>query len=316
MHSKHLTGLAQTALENAKLAEAEASALRRAVWVSGYARSATSTVLSMVTASSLTGPATEAILEPHRGVYAVFEPCHEGDVLSPRLQQKGCGGLLSALAHCDFSDIQWLHGFKNPHTSGHDHLADLTPASAGAQCQEADIVAVKTIEHSHFIQDALPTLEANPDMYLIDVVRDPRGIFASWKTTPPFDAWLQTANRTLMADVCRSFAANLKVSHPRVLRVVFERLVALPEQTMRGLYDFLKFPFGESQLAWLRSTFNSKDCSERVASEGLQSRFSDCHDNSRSVAARWRDLLDDTELASFASNSDCRKVASFYGFEL
>lgn len=345
---------------------------RRVTWISGYARSATSTVLSMVNAAAveetngtLSSPilgtlqtrttvrqlqspnsanpaemvdqmldqAEKANLDstmlskttnksipgllveaPPSHVFALFEPCHEGDQVTGPLQQRGCGGLISSLAHCDFSEVVSLHGFRNPHTSHHDEL-ETNPGAAGFLCGAADLVTIKTIEYAHDLRQALPVLDADDSIYMLDVVRDPRGIYASWKQLEPFATYLRGPNATLMADICNSFAANINVTHPRLRRVVFEELVKAPETVMRETYSFLGLPFGRPQLAWIATTFNAVDCQEKTKANHLNAKFSDCQTNSTVSMGKWRQQLSPDELHFFASDAKCQEVALAYNFE-
>lgn len=344
---------------------------RRVAWISGYARSATSTVLSMINAAAvgetngtLSSPtlgtlqATTHVLQnpssmspaemvdkmldhaektslysttvskigndtlpgllveaPPSKVFALFEPCHEGDRVADPLLQRGCGGLLSSLAHCDFSQVVSLHGFRNPHTSHHNELA-ANPGAASAFCSAADLVTIKTIEYAHDLRQALLVLDADPSIYMIDVVRDPRGIYASWKQLEPFATFLKGPNATLMPDICRSFAANINVTHPRLRRIVFEELVKAPGTVMSETYNFLGLPFGQAQLAWIASTFDATDCQQKIEENHLNAMFSDCQANSTVSMSKWRQQLLPDELQLFASDTNCQEVALAYNFEM
>jgi len=352
---------------------------RMSVWVSGYARSATSTVLSMVNAAgglaatlpieaatppnqasflSSThgtagsaeiaaqfmaadhetqlrmlnevkfknivtdtvdvGPSTmNAAKEAHGAempeVYAVFEPCHNDDKYSPELAKKGCHGVLNALARCDFQDIEWLHGNKNPHST--QRQDDYTPTAASASCAGADLVTIKTIDYAHDLKEALPILDNNDNLLMIDVIRDPRGIYASWKATYPFSKMLQNDNKTLMTDICDSFAKNLKIRHPRLRRIVFEHLVEKPKPVMEGVFDFIGVPFGDVQLQWINSTFNS-DCDADDKVSKLNKNYRDCHSDSTWALHRWERELSKKEKDMFSDHEACREVAWAYNFPL
>jgi len=62
------------------------------VWVSGYPRSGSSTMLSMVSAAS--GHVDARV--PGE-TFSLFEPCHNGDELDPALNVSGCTGLLGSI---------------------------------------------------------------------------------------------------------------------------------------------------------------------------------------------------------------------------
>lgn len=270
------------------------------------------TMLSKVSDDTIPGLLVEA---PPSRVFALFEPCHEGDQVADPLRQRGCGGLLSALAHCDFSQVVSLHGFRNPHTSHHDEL-EANPVAASALCSAADLVTIKTIEYAHDLREALPVLDADPSVYMIDVVRDPRGIYASWKNLEPFATFLKGPNATLMSEVCRSFAGNINVTHSRLRRIVLEDLVKAPETVMRETYNFLGLPFGRPQLAWIASTFDAVDCQQKTLENHLTASFSDCKANSTASSGKWRQQLSPDELELFASDANCQEVALAYNFDV
>lgn len=272
------------------------------VWVSGYGRSATSTVLSMV------GQAKRVPLAPGN-VFQVFEPCHDGDRLAPWLADRGCGGLLRQIASCNFTGVEWLNGIGDKHTTL--DASHYSPAGASSQCATAQLVAFKTVDQAHDLGDALPLLDGMPNLRMLDVVRDPRGILASWKSTWPLNGLLESKEfRHLMTDACETFANNLNRHHPQVHRVVFEELMDDPRKVMRDVYDFLNVSFGEDQLAWINSTFDAKDC------HADSDQYADCRSNHTATVKRWHTVLNETELASFKENPRCQEVAAAYAYEL
>lgn len=276
---------------------------RAVVWVIGYARSGSSTLHSMVNAAGSFG-------SPR--VWSLYEPCHSGDELEPQLAAKGCAGLLAQVAHCDFTGVRTFYGWGNSHTTFREGQG-FSPGLDGEACRSSQLVTFKTITWAHDLQrQALPLLDADEHLKVLDVVRDPRGIYASWKTTAPFDWMLQNQNTTLMADLCRNLAANADVLHPRVRHVPFEKVVSDPTSVMRGVFRFLGLAFGEAQEGWIKSTFNTKSCSQSPDAASYQ----DCHSNSSASLDKWRDVLNSTEMESFRQDPNCRKVAQAYGYPL
>lgn len=274
------------------------------VWVVGYARSGSSTLHSMVNAAGgNVGPDSPS-------VWSLYEPCHSGDKLEPQLALKGCAGLLSQVARCDFTGVNTFYGWGNSHTTFRQGQG-FSAALDGEACARSRLVTFKTITWAHDLQhEAVPLLDGDERLRVLDVVRDPRGIYASWKTTAPFDWMLANQNTTLMADLCRNLAANLDVLHPRIRHVPFEKVVANPTGTMRDVYKFLGLPFGEAQARWVNSTFDTRDCSQSPDTSSYQ----DCHSNSSASVEKWREVLNSTEIEAFRQDPHCRKVAQAYGY--
>lgn len=283
------------------------------VWITGYARSATSTVQSLV---NMARAVTSERKVPPSGVFSLFEPCHPLDEVAPELSYPdGCDKLLSALAQCDFSKIDNLFEWQNAHNEGipHNKWPSKAPAFdkdlARGLCGAADVRILKTITYGHRLdREVLPMLADHPEFRVIDVVRDPRGIFASWKTSDTFKDLVKGQNRTLMHDTCEGFAADADVQHPRLMRLRFEDLVSQPEKVMQEVMDFLGFHMGIVQKQWVAKTFNA-DCKH----EGM---FLDCHKDSQASAEKWRSELDQEEQASFTADPTCQIMAQKFGYSL
>lgn len=290
--------------EGARRENQNVSSSSAVVWVIGYARSGSSTLHSMVNAAGgHAGPDSPR-------VWSLYEPCHTGDELEPQLAAKGCAGLLSQVARCDFTGVETFYGWGNSHTTFRQGLG-FSPAEDGKACASSQLVTFKTITWAHDLQrQAVPLLDGDERLRVLDVVRDPRGIYASWKTTAPFDWMLANQNTTLMADLCRNLAANVDVLHPRIRHVPFERVVSDPTSVMKGVFKFLGLPFGEAQAGWIESTFNTQGCSQSPDATSYQ----DCHSNSSASLEKWRDVLNSTEIESFRQDPHCRKVAQAYGY--
>lgn len=298
------------------------------VWVQSYGRSGSSTVLSMVEAASsgqesmiveAASSGQTSLTRDSKNVFGLFEPCHEGDALSQDLRSAGCPGLLQSIADCDFSNIDDLWGYGNVHSIvGDSHRTSYSQSKARDNCKASDLIAFKTVSFGHNLtRDALPLLENNPHLYIIDVVRDPRGIFASWKHYAG-DGWsdlwqrrsCKSCNIPALKDICDNYEANIHVDHPRIKRIAYEQLIDMPELVMREAYQFLGLQFGSAQLSWIDKTFNAHNCEQRH--EGLR----DCHTNSSEPLERFRQRLSTEELAAFASHSACQTVAATYDFKL
>jgi hypothetical protein len=248
----------------------------------------------------------------HEGekTYSLFEPCHGGDEYEGSLKNQGCGAKLWRISRCDFSGIRKLWGWADPHSTK-NHGATLTSRSAGLACNAADLVAMKTVDYGHRLEKWKWLIEQTPDMHVLAVVRDPRGIYASWKTLEPFASLVKKGQFYTLLDICESFASNLNFTHPRVHNVVFENLVKQPQDEMLKAYNLLGLPFKNREKAWLNSTFDAKACPEP---KPWEIGFTDCHTNSKVVAEKWRSVLTKAELETFNNSAACRQVIEHYGY--
>jgi len=281
---------------------------RRVAWVSGYPRSSTSTVLSMVSAS-------QTVVDEFDGgelTFSLFEPCHDGDEYSGELKERGCGGLLWQLARCDFENVDTLWGWMDPHSSHkHEKQDPFSLENATRLCTNADVVAFKTVDNGHKLPEWKWLLDETPELRVLDVVRDPRGIYASWKVLEPFATLVKNGEFYTINEVCDAFSQNIDFGHERVYHLVFEQLVATPEKIMREAYDFLGMEFGERQVAWLKETFDATECPEP---KPWEVGYTDCHTNSGDVAEKWRSVLSQEELDLFSNTPSCQHVMEHYGF--
>jgi len=278
---------------------------RTAVWINGYPRSGSSTILSMVAAAGEERQDTRSLGK----TFSIFEPCHDGDAYTPWLEAQGCGRLLAGLAQCDFTGVEQLWGWPDAHTTSNHE--DFSQEAARNLCEKSQLTAFKTVDYGHNISDWNWFLEATPALRIVDIVRDPRGIYASWKTTEPFSSLIGTPEFYTLADICESFRANIELEHAQVHHVVFEELTRDPATAMRKVYMFLGLSFEAAQEQWLSKTFNAQKCAEP---KPWEVGFTDCHEDSDHEAEKWRDILSDEEKNSFAESESCQKVVKAYGY--
>mmetsp|Transcript_30082 Transcript_30082/g.65629 ORF Transcript_30082/g.65629 Transcript_30082/m.65629 type:complete len:370 (-) Transcript_30082:74-1183(-) len=292
--------------------ESEIKKPQLAVWVSSYPRSGSSTILSMVSAT-IQGDENRMNTE----TFSMFEPCHDGDEYEQWMQQAGCGSVLWGLSRCEFAGMNQLWGWGNSHTTS--HKTKFEPSRAQDICQSSDQIAFKTVDYGHHMADWTWLLDSHPRMRVLDVVRDPRDIMASWKTTEPFATLVKNGKFYTMSEICENYMSNLKLNDDRVHHVVFENLLKDPETVTRHVYHFLQKRFGETQLRWINATFFSSKCPEP---EPWDVGFTDCHEYSGPEASssehheRWRDVLSAEEQSAFLKNPDCKAVAEAYGYPL
>lgn len=293
------------------------------VWISAFPRSGSSTLLSMVRVAvpemQVAGRAMDAADSTSNEVFTLFEPCHFGkdlehsDILSEEGSATPCSTLLVELARCNFSRAEHLWGWSNKHTTNHGQV--YAPSTAAAYCNRANLVAFKTVGQSKVVdstrrlEDILWILKAVPALRIVDVVRDPRAIYASWKLTDPFPRILGERNYPLWREVCDTFASNLNVSDSRVHRVVWEALARDPEAEMLKVYSFLGLNFGASQKQWLNATFQGDGCRQ-------ENNYTDCHAQPQNGLTKWREELSNEELEAIQAYVPCRKVMIAYGYPL
>lgn len=299
------------------------SAEQLPVWVHAFARSGSSTMLSMVAAatdSPLIPASLERAPDPKGRIFTVFEPCHKRDeyvsgIDAHSAESKGCPTVLLDLAKCRFDRVVRFHAWDDVHTKKRK-AGKFQPDTASAACAGADIVAWKTVTKAHegfsVQENVLPLLEADERLRVISVIRDPRSIYASWMSTWPFNQEL-TRNVSAMLTVCKSFASNIGVKHPRLRRVYFERLIKDPMGVMRNVYQWLGTSFGPSQEQWVRQTFGAKDC---PGIDQWIAPYSDCHTNSEASLEKWNEVLTEEEKRAFNQDPNCQAVANEFGYKL
>lgn len=299
--------------ESQRLVDGAQPQPRHSVWIHAYARSGSSTLLSMF---------SEAWPGAHTGkgsVFALFEPCHKDDVYTPKLTKKGCGTLLTQLASCDFTDVIAFHGWNKSHSRTRG-VKDFEPKAAQSACSRSDLLAFKTISHPYerFIMPthAPHVLKTNPNLKLIEVMRDPRSIYTSMLTTPPFSATTKRDVR-LLKEICNSFAASLKIKHPQKRRILFEHLISQPEREMKRAYEFVGAHLGKEQLAWINSTFKQGGCSDSKKRDGWEfhNAYADCHGNPEETLVKWKTFMNQEEIDTWSKHRTCVDISKAFNFD-
>lgn len=261
----------------------------KVVWINSYARSSSSTLLSLV-------------VHVNCSVFAIYEPCHAEDELDPELAARGCGALLKQLAKCNFTGVKKLWGWTGPHKETNPNF-DYTPEKAADACSSADMIAMKTITYGHNLtKEALPIVAADHRIRMIDLVRDPRSIYASMKQT---HGEFEEADKGVegLVSMCDQFYGNMHVNHARVHRVLYEDLVTKTTATAKKVFKFLGYSFNNETNDWINSTFNG-GCNE-------ESDYTDCRSNSSEHTKHYTVLTND-EFALFMGHQQCRRVSAYY----
>mmetsp|Transcript_50445 Transcript_50445/g.109551 ORF Transcript_50445/g.109551 Transcript_50445/m.109551 type:complete len:485 (-) Transcript_50445:332-1786(-) len=303
------------------------------IWITGFARSGSSTFLSMVETAGHQASEEGALgevdmLSQSRGprMFAIFEPCHE-DTVPEDTENKDCGSMMDHFFDCNFQGFTAVHGWTHDHSMTGNAPFELD--SATQTCMYSDIIAMKTVNFTNPIPKegrgmaTLPLpyatnlaglvsypLEEHFTLRVVNLVRDPRAIVASWFLTGAFNKSIVRSPETLTS-ICDAFLSNFESlqDHPRVTTVVFENFVTQPAATSKRVFDFLGLPYTDVQEEWIQETF-SPDCVNKK-----NALFDDCHQNPELSIERWRDELTMEEQKAFFDHPSCCKVASIYGYD-
>lgn len=273
---------------------------RLPIWVHAFTRSGSSTMMSMF---------SEALgrqgVDNH--VFALFEPCKQGDDIAEPLASQGCGGVVRSLGRCEFTNINWLKNWFDLH-SRRGGLQDYDAIKAADACMNASINVFKTAfnptKEQFPIGDRLDVLDQVDSMIMIDVVRDPRNIYSSIMSTWPFNV---TAKRdpSILTGMCDSYAEGLNVTHDRMHRINFENFLRNPSDVMRKAYAFVGADFGKKQEDWIAAHVNANVCPDQVARPYIKA-YSDCRTDSQSGITAFEKLMTDEEKAIFAAHGSCQ----------
>jgi len=284
----------------------EATNTRSTVWIASLMRSGSSTLLEMMYAN-------ETHDNQYGGeVFSLFEPCHRDDSYSPQLGNPNapggigadCAKLALAVSKCDFSQIKRLAKWDVPRTTN-DHKR-YSEGVAEKKCREAKLIAIKTVEPFH-LENVTWVLDKNPHMKMIWLVRDPRGMYASNRHGGGSDI-------EQMVRMCDFYEESSHVRHPRLKSVVFEDLVRHPEKVTKSIFNFIGRHYGDQQKSWLKATFNA-DCDDQDNATRIWSkRYGSCHEDSKSVATKWRKELSSKEKKAFSQSEVCKNIARQYKF--
>lgn len=243
------------------------------------------------------------------------------------LEREGCHRELSRIMDCNYEGVRSIGSWTNGDgdflwTPTEDALPRLPPAEQAAHCRKSDIIVFKTVTFGHKLSEhAQPMLDHDPRLVIVDIVRDPRAIFASWRFTAPFsdiisgirEPSLESHDRdwlTSLQGICDAFAKNLQFNSTRVHRMRFEDLVIDPVSTVKDAYNFVGIPFAHPEVNWINSAFNAK------CKDGDVGNFMNCHRNSTESVNKWRQVLSKEEQHNFTVHPACRLVASVYGYPL
>jgi len=287
---------------------------KKVVWVTAYPRSGSTSILAMIS-------------PPERKewkTFTAFEPCVGRGSPWKKLMQEGCRSEVRRVTRCDYQGVDHI-GAKEKFDNFVLYDADLVnaPSLSSAQtaeaCSASDVVAFKTITYEHDLMQVVPVLEEDARIRVLDVVRDPRGIYASWLTTDPFRGLVTGEHKpywrrhdrgwfSSLTGICDQFQKNLHNPHPRIRRILFENLIKDPESVAKKNYEWLGLPFDDAAKSWLHANFNG-NCPKENA-------FSTCRGNSSASLLKWKEILPLKEQEAFTAHPACREIAMFYGYPL
>lgn len=275
-------------------------AKQRVVWINAFPRSGSTLLLSLVSQVDIP-------------VFALFEPCAKYDDVGPWLSKEGCGAVLSQLATCNFTGIKHLHHWSDPGTLRNGASEDYSPTSASSACKSAGLVVLKTVTWGHNVaSEAIPFLQANPHVYAIDVVRDPRSMYASAMFAEDFYTDPERGHNVReLIDLCDDLYRSMEVSYPRMLRIVYERFVQNPAETAKSIFSFIAATpeLGAVDVnQFLKRNFNARNCED-------MSSYSICKQDSMKPLERYKALPWDMSQV-FRTTQSCVAVAEFYGYDL
>ena len=181
-----------------------------------------------------------------------------------------------------------------------------------SKCRRSDIIAAKVIRlHMSFV-DRL--LSDDPDLRLIHLVRDPRGMLESWRKLKArrrrrsslklMKLNVQLICRRMMTD-CR-IRRQLESKYPRrILLLRYEDLVTSTDMVIRNVYN------GLLQLALPSNVVNAMY--EQLNATSMGGPTSTRRKNGTATAASWRRTIDSSLLA-YATHT-CRQLLSELNYD-
>lgn len=272
---------------------------KRVIWISAFPRSGSSMMLSLVSQADFP-------------VFTIFEPCHVRDSLEPWLTARGCGALLSQLSQCNFTGVIWLNGWLHGQTLKNGAGGKpYTPQRAAKACRSAGLVAFKTVTWGHDLaKETIPFLEANPHVQAIDLIRDPRSIYASEFNAGGFWKGIHDPDPEELTEMCDYMSDGLYETHPRLLRVVYEDFIVDPVRATGKISDFVAIPpelGAYNHSAFLNWSFDNEDCNDDNA-------YSNCQTNRTAPIDRYT-LLGERMFRAFSGTKHCREISKFYGYD-
>ncbi len=294
LQKKHFRGswLETNVVENKELeahggnprGKVSASASKRScIWIAAYARTMSGTLRQFLS------------IEREKS-FILHEPCQLPEQFSgvPLVGSKGSDAAwrvqcITDMIDCNFSRVRTFH--KNVFVS-----------KPNVSCELASSAIIKTISIHDLRNTVLPLLEANFNLRVVYIVRDPRAI---WKSQQKAFR-KKTVDQTWVLKQCRQMNANKLVFHKRLHTVFFDDMVSAPLTYLAALSERLGLHFGRNHEKWIQMAFNNRNCKEQT--------YSNCRVNSGLGKFKWQASISTEELQMFHKNSDCRAVFQYYNW--
>jgi hypothetical protein len=274
---------------------------RKVVWIDSFPRTGSTLVFDIV---------RNSLLDDSK-VFALYEPCHSGDKLSPELEVAGCAGLLAHLGQCNFTGIEKLWGWSKS-SIGTEAMPAYSVDFAESACKQAPLVVFKTVYELHTLTPkAMTVLSANPNLYYITVVRDPRAAYASEKRLQAtLSGSFSVSDAYTMWEACDTYVANGNLTDPKLINVVYEELVQDPVSIIRGVQEGLGLSMTMKQMQFVRENFDG-ECEDLDVSDN----YATCKTNSTASLETWKQELSNDELMIYVSHTPCRIVCKVYDYD-
>ncbi|WAQ99556.1 CHST1-like protein [Mya arenaria] len=145
-------------------------------------------------------------------------------------------------------------------------------------CSNSFIIVIKTIRLR--MRRVLQLIPHFPNMKVIHLLRDPRGMFQSWANTG------FRADFSQIAKECHTLSTNIAISksiihqYPEKLKIIqYEELAEFPYATTKEIFDFVGLAFSEKIQKFL---------SNKTSSETHGSAYDTNRRNSTETASKWR----------------------------
>ena len=170
-----------------------------------------------------------------------------------------------------------------------------------AKCRQSDIVAVKVIRlHMSYVDQLLA---GDPDLRLIHVVRDPRGLVESWRKVAADRSRSMTKMRLNAKLICQRMLTDCQMRrqlelkyHRRILLLRYEDLVTATDTVINDVY---------SRLLQLALPSNVVDIiKKQLHATSANGPWGTLRTNGTETATNWRRTLN-SELLAYTTDT-CR----------